>query len=237
MKKPERLGLFLVLLLAAAAPALFGLNPLLMTIKIQSIMRAGPPEYLDQQVLFSYQSEKPVRLVGARFEHEEYRIFHPYFKNENGIFLLLLDIPEGAETLTYRVVVDGLWMHDPFNPERREDPFGVSFSTFSLAEKPEKPLISPEIGQNGEVTFWYRSAPGHFVSVIGEFNHWDPYWDRMEEIRPGLYRASLKMPAGQHYYGFSVDGERTLDPRNVENAQDYEGFRVSTVVIPPAKTR
>jgi hypothetical protein len=227
--------LALALCLAALGP-LHAQDPLLTTISIQSVTRAEPPRFLEHQVLFSFQSDRPVRLVGASFEHERYRIFHPYFKNQNGIFLLLVDIPEGEDRLVYRISVDGLWMPDPANPDSQQDNLGVSFSVFSLAGAPEKRLESPVIQAGGVVTFWYRSVPGRFVSVIGEFNHWDPYWEPMHEVKSGLYKAIVRLAAGRHYYVFSVDGERVPDPRNVETAMDREGFLVSTFQLPAART-
>jgi hypothetical protein len=54
----------------------------------------------------------------------------------------------------------------------------------------------------------------------------------MAEGSPGLYQVTLRLPAGRHYYVFSVDGERVPDPLNVELAEDSEGFRVSTFLVP-----
>ena len=230
-----KLSLPAVALLLAVGGLSYGQNPLLETIQVQSVTQAGPPRYLERQVLFSFQSDRPVRLVGASFEHESYQVFHPYFKNENGIFLMLLDIPEGVDRLMYRINVDGLWLPDRFNPESEEDSLGVSFSVFSLAKAPEKSLESPVVRRGGEVTFWFRSAPGHFVSLIGEFNQWDPYWEPMQEVRPGLYTTTVRLPPGRHYYLFSVDGERVPDPRNVENAEDREGFLVSSFELSPVR--
>jgi 1,4-alpha-glucan branching enzyme len=111
----------------------------------------------------------------------------------------------------------------------------VVFSTFSLEGLPARSLASPEIRPNGEVTFRFRGQPGRFVSLIGEFNRWDPFWEPMPEdpARPGLYQVTLRLPPGPHYYVFSVDGERVPDPLNVEMAEDAEGFRVSTFRLPP----
>jgi len=223
-------------LLAAGLVPLSAEQPALSTqelIIVQSVEKAGPPQFLQSRVLFSYKppEDVPVRLVAARFEHEGYRALHPYFKNENGVFLLLLDVDQGLKSLTYRIVVDGVWMRDPANPKVEEDPFGVEFSVFDLAARPSPPLRSPQISGR-EVTFWFRARAGRFVAVVGEFNHWDPYWDRMEEPSPGLYRATLRLPPGQHFYAFSVDGERVTDPLNVDRAVDREGFSVSTFALP-----
>ncbi len=236
MSPAERLLLVGALLSCGLAP-LAAQATLPTPIMIQSVERAGPPRFLNRQVLLSYMPEspgRPVRLVGASFEHERYGVFHPYERNANGVFLLLLDVPEGLESLTYRIAVDGLWTYDPANPQRFADEFGVVFSTFSLEGLPPRSLVSPEVRPGGEVTFRYRSRPGRFVSLIGEFNRWDPFWEPMPEDprRPGLYQVTLRLPPGPHYYVFSVDGDRVPDPLNVELAEDSEGFRVSAFRVP-----
>jgi hypothetical protein len=236
MSPTERLLLVGALLSCGLAP-LAAQATLPPPIVIQSVEQAGPPRILNRQVLLSYMPEspgRPVRLVGASFEHERYGVFHPYERNANGVFLLLLDVPQELPSLTYRIMVDGLWTYDPANPQRFEDESGVVFSTFSLAGLPPPSLVSPEVRPNGEVTFRYRSRPGRFVSLIGEFNRWDPYWEPMLEDprQPGLYRVTLRLPPGPHYYVFSVDGDRVPDPLNVEIAENAEGFRVSTFRVP-----
>jgi hypothetical protein len=243
MSSTERLLLAGALLTAGLAPLAAQVS-LPTPIEMQNVVRAGPPRFLNRRVLLSYQPEspaRPVRLVGASFEHQNYGVFHPYVRNANGVFLLLLDeedIPEGLPSLTYRISVDGLWTDDPANPQRYRDFSGVVFSTFSLEGLPPRSLVSPEIRPNGEVTFRFRGLPGRFVSLIGEFNRWDPFWEPMRE-QPGragqlsLYQITLRLPPGPHYYVFSVDGERVPDPLNVEMAQDSEGFRVSTFQLLP----
>jgi hypothetical protein len=236
MKSTERLLLAAALLTAGLGP-LAAQEILPTPIVLQSVERAGPPRFLHRQVLFSFQPaspERPARLVGASFAHERYAVFHPYLRNANGVFLLLLDVPEGVQTLSYRIAVDGLWTHDPANPQSFADPAGLIFSTFSLEGLPPRSLVSPEILPGGEVTFRFRGQPGRFVALMGEFNRWDPFWEPMPEDprQPGLYQLTLRLPPGPHYYLFSVDGQRVPDPLNVELAQDPEGFRVSTFRVP-----
>jgi len=236
MSPTERLLLVGTLLTVSLVP-LAAQVTLPTPIEMQSVERAGPPRFLARRVLLSYgppDPSRPVRLVGASFAHERYGVFHPYVRNANGVFLLLLEVPEGVDSLTYRIAVDGLWTFDPENPRRCTDPSGVVFSTFSLEGLPPRSLASPELLPDGRVTFRYRGRPGRFVSLIGEFNRWDPFWEPMPEDpgRPGLYQLTLRLPPGRHYYVFSVDGERVPDPLNVEMAADSEGFRVSTFQLP-----
>jgi hypothetical protein len=225
------------LLLFLVAGSLFGMDSHLMEVRIRGIDRAGPPQFLDRQVLLSYQKSEPVRLVGARFAHEDYRIFHFYFRNEHEVFLLLLDVPEEVEELRYRLVVDGLWINDPFNPSSDEDAFGRVFSLFSLQDRPARAAVSPEIHREGSVTFFFQTLPDRAVSVAGDFNNWDPFWHRMQETKPGQYRLTVRMPPGQHFYYYIVNGQRVLDPINQDTARDFEGFRVSTFFLPPPEIR
>lgn len=237
MKNNHKLTIYCITaaaLILAAVPVL-GLDGHLMEVRIQGIDRAAPPQYLDRQVLLSYQSGKPVRLVGARFAHEDYGVFHIYVRNTNNVFLLLLDVPAGVEELRYRLVVDGLWINDPFNPRHEEDAFGRVFSLFDLQDRPAPEPVSPEIHREGSVTFFFHTLPDRAVSVAGDFNNWDPFWDRMREIRPGEYRLTVRMPPGQHFYYYIVNGRRVLDPINQETARDFEGFRVSTFFLPRAE--
>lgn len=229
--------LFPILLFFLTVLPLHSLDSHLMEVRIKGIDRAGPPEYVGQQVLLSFESKDPVRLVGARFAHEQYRIFHVYFRNEQDVFLLLLDIPEDVEVLRYRIVVDGLWISDPFNPHQQEDSFGREFSVFSLQDRPPRSVTSPEIDGGGKVTFFFQSLPSRAVSVAGDFNNWDPFWHRMQENQPGEYRLTVQMPPGRHFYYFVVNGDRVLDPINQDSARDYEGYRVSSFFLPRPDTR
>jgi hypothetical protein len=224
------------LVLLAGGPV-FAMDSHLLEVRIRGIERAAAPQYLDRQVLLSYRSDRPVRLVGARFAHEDYRVFHTYFRNENEVFLLLIDVPEEVEELRYRMVVDGLWINDPFNPQVEEDAFGRMFSVFNLRDRPPRAVISPEIRREGSVTFTFQSLPDRAVFVAGDFNNWDPFWHRLEEISPGEYRLTVPMLPGRHFYYFVVNGRRVLDPINEDTARDFEGFQVSTFVLPRPEIR
>ena len=224
-------------LLFLSGGVLPALDSHLMEVSIRGIDRAAPPQYRERRVLLSYQSREPVRLVGARLAHEDYRVFHIYFRNDNDVFLLLLDVPEEVEELRYRLVVDGLWTNDPFNPRAEEDAFGRVFSVFSLRDRPDPTVVSPEIHRGESVTFTFRTLPGRAVSVAGDFNNWNPFWHRMQETRPGEYRLTVRMPPGQHFYYYVVNGRRVLDPINQNTARDFEGYQVSTFTLPPPEAR
>jgi hypothetical protein len=213
-----------------------GVSPLLMDIKILGLQQASAPEKLDNQLLFTFTSKLPLRRVGLRFAHEDYSVFHLYARNEYGVFALLYTPPDGLRELKYRVSVDGLWTNDPFNPNTVRDDSGLIFSLIRLEEPSAGPLINPRISGGQRARFVFRGLPARAVSIVGTFNNWDPTLHRLEETEPGLYQISLELLPGRYYYTFSVDGNRLLDPYNLDSARDYEGRRVSTFSMPPPKT-
>lgn len=238
-------------LFLGAAIRLPALDAHLQDLRVRSVEHAGPPQLLGQQVLLSFESERVTSFVGARFAHEDFQVLHTYVKVPRTlpatqgqaarsfppVFVLLLDVPPEVDALRYRIVVDGQWTADPFNQEYVEEAPGERFSVFRLTGRAAPPLVNPTILADGSVRFSFRTRPGRYLYIAGEFNHWNPYWDRLEEIRPGEYTITLRLPAGRHYYRFALDGERLLDPYNPETARDAEGFRVSTFDLPPRPAR
>jgi hypothetical protein len=226
----------LLCLLLLLPPRAHGINPLLVDIKILGIKQASAPQMLENQLLFTFTSELPVRRVGLRFAHEDYSVFHLYVRNDNGVFVLLYTPPQGLKNLTYRLSVDGLWTHDPFNPSTELQESGLKFSLVRLGEPGAEPPVNPRLSGGNRARFVFRGRPSRAVSIVGTFNSWDPTLHRLRETEPGLYQISLELLPGQYYYTFNVDGDRLLDPYNLDSARDYEGKRVSTFTMPPPKT-
>lgn len=220
---------------------LFGADPLPLTLQLQvmGLDQAGPPAPIGSRILFSYQpAGRPaerVGLVGARFEHESFRILHAYARNPHGVFVLLLDreaIDPGRQELRYRIVEDGLWMADPFNPEIVTDELGTEFSVVPLGSPRAARTENPALGGGGAVTLRLQEAPGRRITVCGSFNSWDPFLYALTEEQPGRYRIDLRLPPGTYYYHFWVDGEKRVDPHNPLGAYDPEGKPVSRLVVP-----
>ncbi len=215
-----------------APAALLGLDPLLMDIKILGMEKTAAPELFGQTILFSYRPDSPVRLVAARFEHENYQALHPYSRNEYGVFVLLYPVPEEIQNLKYRLLVGGLWMHDSTNPSYVADNSGLLFSTLNLEGRPLAATVNPQITGGGWATFTYKSLPAQVVSLIGDFNNWDPFSHRLVEESRGIYTISVHTLPGRHFYTFLIGGERVLDPYNPDSATDYEGYTTSTFFMP-----
>jgi hypothetical protein len=218
--------LILACMLAAAAPV-FAANALSVDIAVKSLASAQPPHMVNDVLVLSYASNPPARFVGARFEHEHWKILHPYTMNQNMVYALDYVVPEGVREIRYRIEVDGLWMADPANPDTDTDVIGTEFSVYTLEKEPVRPVVSPRLQKDGSITFVFRGAPGRRVALEGDFNNWDPFMTSLTEDSPGSYSVTLRLPPGPHWYLFFMDGRRLLDRFNAETGSDPDGNTVS----------
>jgi hypothetical protein len=204
-------------------------------IAIKSVESGGPPFLIGDVLIFSHMpASGRARFVGARFAHESFAVLHPFVRNEYGIFVLGYPVPEGVGTIRYRIVVDGLWMSDPANPEAEPDSLGNPISLFRIDKEIPRSIINPAVLSDGELLFVFRAKPGQRISISGDFNDWEPSIDSLSEIpgKPGWFSIRLRIKPGAHYYFFFSNGMRILDPFNPETAVDPGGNEVSYFFLP-----
>ncbi|MCX7786363.1 MAG: glycogen-binding domain-containing protein [Spirochaetes bacterium] len=204
-------------------------------IKVMRTLKAVPPELYNGYAFFTFQPQTSVRYVGIAFLHEQFRRVHLFQRNDKGVLFFTYRIPEGMTHLDYRLVVDGLWITDPLNPNSYQDSQGISISRFEfLKEQVSITSRSPIIREEEQkVVFLFQAEPGKDIYLTGSFARWDPYLYRMEEVRPGLYTLSLRLLPGTHFYAFYKDGKRIRDPLNKEWRKSKEGQEASILIVPP----
>ena len=72
------------------------------------------------------------------------------------------------------------------------------------------------------------------MTIQGDFNNWDPFVNQLTETEPGMYRITLHLLPGGHWYRFFSDGRRLVDRYNSDTARDPDGLPVSYFeVFPP----
>jgi len=226
-KGASLLGCALWACMFLCAGPVFGVNPQTLDIAVRSLAAAQAPRMVEDVLLLTLKPGTRTRFVGARFAHESWKVLHPYAVNESGVFVLDYPVPEGVREIRYKIVVDGLWMADPTNPRVDTDAVGNEVSVFTLEKEPVRLILNPRREIDGGITFLFRGAPGKRVSIAGDFNFWDPFVDTLVETTPGMYRITLRVPAGEHWYFFFTEGRRILDMFNPETGVDPDGNIVS----------
>jgi 1,4-alpha-glucan branching enzyme len=61
------------------------------------------------------------------------------------------------------------------------------------------------------------------VSLVGEFNNWNPDADPMKRDGNGKWKKTKKLPAGNIEYKFWVDGVWMQDPENIRTCPNCFG--------------
>jgi len=206
-----------------AVPAPDNINTYLHT-QVNNLTKAEPPRIEDRKLILTWMGDVRPRYVAAAFRHEAFRQKHIFWRNQNGVYFLVYDLAaDSPSTLEYRLIVDGLWQSDPANPDRIRDDQGITVSRVSLRTSDMPMTHGPAQGYFGEVDFAYRGKAGQQVSIIGNFNEWDPFADYLEEVSPGEYRMKLTLPPGTVLYRFVIGTKTFLDPENAHTGSDDQG--------------
>ena len=81
------------------------------------------------------------------------------------------------------------------------------------------------------VNFFLTAPQARSVSVIGDFNQWNPAANPMQRRIDGAWFAQISLTHGHHQYQFLVDGRRQTDPQAMGAARDEHGEKVSLVAV------
>ena len=83
-----------------------------------------------------------------------------------------------------------------------------------------------------EVPFLLAAPGARRVSVVGDFNGWDPAATPLVQDRSGVWTTLVPMRAGRHSYAFLVDdGVWTLDPRAPRATDPDLGTQHSVLLV------
>jgi hypothetical protein len=80
--------------------------------------------------------------------------------------------------------------------------------------------------------FVLRNEVARRISVVGDFNTWDPRSAPMTRAADGVWSAVISVPPGRHVYGFMIDDSLfTLDPRAATVRDPDLGTNGSVVLV------
>lgn len=81
------------------------------------------------------------------------------------------------------------------------------------------------------VNFVCHAPQAESVSLVGDFNQWNPATHPMQKMADGGWFLVAELRHGHHRYAFLVDGHLTTDPRAMGATRDDQGRRVSLVAV------
>ena len=81
------------------------------------------------------------------------------------------------------------------------------------------------------VNFICHAPQAKSVSLIGDFNAWNPATHAMKQMPDRSWLLTLELKHGHHRYAFLVDGVLHLDPHAQGITRNDKGERVSLVPV------
>lgn len=199
---------------------------------------------LKKGILFTYRN-LIAKKVGISGNFSNWKLV-PMKRNDYGIFYYIHKLEENnrknLKEYYYKFFVDGIWLLDPINPNKEfNNSEEVSYFYFEDQEKyyltktevlNKKSSTHPILPDYYEVEFKIHEIQLkrilnkkeiHSVSIVGNFNYWNPYSNFLKKDEKGIYRWKTNLPKGTYYYNFIVDGEWILDPLN-EDSKYLQNF-------------
>ncbi len=84
------------------------------------------------------------------------------------------------------------------------------------------------------VTFSVELADAREVTLMGDFNKWNPKKHAMRKNGKGVWIKAVIIPPGQYEYKFLADGHWLEDPQNSQRRINLFGTYNSIVHVYPA---
>ncbi len=81
------------------------------------------------------------------------------------------------------------------------------------------------------VNFFCHAPEAQQVSLVGDFNDWQPDAHPMTRQPEGTWAIEVPLPHGHHLYRFLVDGRPMLDPRASGVGRDARHERASVRAV------
>lgn len=81
------------------------------------------------------------------------------------------------------------------------------------------------------VRFVIVAANASRVSLVGDFNAWDPAAMPMQRSENGIWVRDVVLEPGRHVYAFYVDGALQVDPSAPRAAEDDFGIPSSALIV------
>ncbi|MCL5098844.1 MAG: isoamylase early set domain-containing protein [Candidatus Omnitrophica bacterium] len=81
------------------------------------------------------------------------------------------------------------------------------------------------------INFFHQAPSAKRVSLIGDFNKWQPEANPMQRLPDGGWFTRIDLHHGHHLYQFLVDGQPVLDPRAQGTARNQRGEKVSLIAV------
>jgi len=196
---------------------------------IRSGSGSGQSTLCEEGTLFTYRSRgaRTVNIAGSFNGWKPARMQ----RSDNGIWYYFLPATTARRDVSYKFLVDGIWTPDPLNYDRRDDQMGSYISVAEPVVKPEGTHVSWRKTVRGAIEFRIYRPKASFISLVGDFNNWNPEDDILAKGQDGIWRLRKRLFPGLYRYKYVIDGEWLPDMYNSKSGSDNTGAICSIIEI------
>ena len=180
-------------------------------------------------VLFTYKNRKAAAVsISGNFSS-----WKPakMTRGKDGVWFYFLSNNDFTGRVEYKFNVDGLWTEDPNNYFKKDDRMGAYLSLSEIDQPSEGTLVTYKVTGKNRILFQTYNPNAKIISLVGDFNGWNPESDLMKRGYDGIWRLEKRLYQGVHRYKFIIDGKWTPDFFNPESGSDNTGDFCSIVRI------
>ncbi|GAB4497058.1 MAG: hypothetical protein OHK0019_29960 [Saprospiraceae bacterium] len=173
-----------------------------------------PPTGDTGNVIFrlkGYQQSKKVILTGTFNNWDEEAI---QMKRVADGWEIHMSLKPGV--YEYKFIVDGEWMEDRANPEKRKNQYGTLNSVLRVTKQVRFELEGFDDARQ--------------VILSGSFNNWNEKAFKMQRTETG-WAVEIPLVGGKHLYKFIVDGNWMTDPANPRTETTWDGYVNSVLLV------
>ena len=152
-------------------------------------------------------------------------------RGDHGVWYYLIESSDNDEKIRYKLCADGIWIADPLNVHKSDDGAGSYVSILRNTMKPEGTHLTYRIinKRKNIVEFRLHAPRASMVSLVGDFNNWNPENDMLKKDPDGIWRLKKRITDGKYKYNFIVDGKWRIDRYNPHTATNRIGQMCSVL--------
>lgn len=190
---------------------------------------ARQKQVVERGVLLSYKSRTARRvLLAGDFSDWKPRAME---RGNNGVWYYFLTGAIAEGRARYKFQVDGVWVHDSRNTVNDDDGMGSYVSILPALDAFEGEQLTYRALGDKLFEFRLHRPKARIISLVGDFNNWNPENDPLSRGRDGIWRLRKKLHRGNFRYCYVVDGEWTVDVYNRDTASSDTGQACSIIRV------
>lgn len=151
-------------------------------------------------------------------------------RSNHGVWYYFYTSSKG-EDLKYKFNIDGFWTSDPKNSNSEDDNAGSYISQTSFTTTEHARFVTFKMHENGIIEFRTYRPDARIISLVGDFNNWNPENDILQKNSRGIWTLKKRLPKGTYRYIFIVDGKWKTDLYNPRTSSDPGGNICSLIKV------